>query len=327
VTTAGPSSLPSLDTLLKGLIEGDRRSLAQTLSIIERGGDQADATLRRIAAMRSHDATPSATLGVTGPPGSGKSTLVDALVAHRGAHGDRIAVVAVDPSSPLTGGAILGDRVRLRPANSSADNVYMRSIAARGSLGGLATMVPGALRVIEAAGWPTVIIETVGVGQSEVAVAAQADTTVVVVNPDSGDEVQANKAGLLEMADVFVVNKSDREGASRTLKELHAMLHFGAKREWTVPVLRTTATEDEGIVEVWSAIDDHRRYLETSGEGRRRNVERLRAEIDQRIAAQLRARVLTLERSDEGRAVYDQVEQGLLDPVSAAVRLLATLGL
>jgi len=188
-------------------------------------------------------------------------------------------------------------------------------------------MVPGALRAIEAAGWPTVIIETVGVGQSEVAVAAQADTTLVVVNPDSGDEVQANKAGLLEMADVFVVNKADRDGASRTLKELHAMLHFGVKREWSVPVLRTVATEDEGIGEAWNAIDEHRRYLETSGEGRRRNFERLRAEVDQRIGVQLRARVLSLEKSREGQAVYDEVEQGLLDPVSAAQRLLATLGL
>ena len=325
MTPAGSSSHPSLDALVRGLVEGDRRSLAQMLSILERGGEQADDALRRIAATRPRDAPASATLGVTGPPGSGKSTLVDALVAHRSAQGDRVAVVAVDPSSPLTGGAILGDRVRLRPANSSADNVYMRSIAARGSLGGLATVVPGALRAIEAAGWPTVIIETVGVGQSEVAVASQADTTVVVVNPDSGDEVQANKAGLLEMADVFVVNKADREGASRTIKELHAMLHFGAKREWTVPVLRTVATEDEGIGEAWSAIDEHRRYLEASGEGRRRNVERLRAEIDQRIAVQLRARVLELERSAEGRTVYDEVEQGLLDPVSAADRLLATL--
>ena len=314
-----------LSELIRALVEGDRRSLARTLSILELGGPLADLALRQIASSRRSGQAPSYTLGVTGSPGSGKSTLVDALVAHARLRDERVAVVAVDPSSPLTGGAILGDRVRMRQSNASDDDVYMRSIAARGALGGLATVVPGAVRTLSAAGWPKIIIETVGVGQSEVAVAAQADTTVVVVNPDSGDEVQANKAGLLEMADIFVVNKADREGSEITVRNLRAMLHMSPRREWTVPVLRTTATEDDGIDVVWDVVALHREHLQNSGEGRERTANRLRAEIEERVAARLRSKILDYESSTDGRVLFAQVESGELDPVSAAERMIGSL--
>jgi LAO/AO transport system kinase len=326
VSERGASKEQALSELIRGLVEGDRRSLARTLSILEHGGSSADLAFRLIASSRRDGQASSSTLGVTGSPGSGKSTLVDALVAHARLHDVRVAVVAVDPSSPLTGGAILGDRVRLRQSNSSDDGFYMRSIAARGALGGLATVVPGAVRAISAAGWPTIIIETVGVGQSEVAVAAQADTTVVVVNPDAGDEVQANKAGLLEMADIFVVNKADRVGTDKTVHDLRAMLHLSPLREWAVPVLRTTATKDQGIDEVWDAAARHREHLRSSGEGRERRIKCLRAEIEERVAVRLRSKIHDYESSFEGRMLFAEVESGELDPVSAAERLLEGLG-
>jgi LAO/AO transport system kinase len=313
--------------LVSRLVAGDRRALAHCLSLLEQGGERADQVLGFVAQLQRPDGDHCFSIGLTGAPGSGKSTLVDALITSARKRQTRVAVLAVDPSSPVSGGAILGDRVRLRPGNSMDDGVYMRSIANRGTLGGLAAVVPGALRAVDAAGWPWVLIETVGVGQSEAAVAAQADTTVVVVNPDSGDEVQANKAGLLEMADVFVVNKADRTGTEKTVRDLRAMLHLSPAQEWVIPVLTTAAIEDRGVEEVWEAILKHRDYLEESGEGRARRARSLRTEVSERVAAELRKRVALHQLSPEGQGIFADVESGLLDPVTAAKRLTDGLSL
>lgn len=283
--------------------------------------------LELVARMKGPASQPSYILGLTGAPGSGKSTLVDALVSAARARGERVAVFAVDPSSPLSAGAILGDRVRLRSAHTSDDGVFMRSFASRGALGGLSAAVPGALRAISAAGWPLILLETVGVGQSEWAVAAQADSTIVVMNPDSGDEIQANKAGLLEMADIFVVNKADLVGVERAVRDLRMMLHLGAAKEWSIPVLTTIASQEQGIDEVWDAVGQHRRFLEESGEGRERRARSLRMEVTERVAAELRRRVALHRLSSEGQAIFRDVESGELDPVSAAKKLLDALQL
>lgn len=327
MTTRGPKVDPDLPNLARRLADGDRRALASSLSVLESGGERADEMLELVAQLRARASDPSYVLGLTGAPGSGKSTLVDALVASARARNERVAVIAVDPSSPLSAGAILGDRVRLRSANSSDDGVFMRSFASRGALGGLAAVVPGALRAIDAAGWPMILVETVGVGQSELAVAAQADTTVVVVNPDSGDEIQANKAGLLEMADIFVVNKADLAGADRTVRDLQAMLHLGAAKEWSTPVLTTVANQEQGIDAVWNAIGQHQHFLDESGEGRVRRARSLRNEVTERVAAELRRRVALHQLSREGQAIVRDVETGKQDPVSAAKRILDALHL
>ncbi|HVB52134.1 MAG TPA: methylmalonyl Co-A mutase-associated GTPase MeaB [Acidimicrobiales bacterium] len=325
MTTRSPKFDPDLPNLARRLADGDRRALASSLSVLESGGERADEMLELVAQLKRRASEPSYVLGLTGAPGSGKSTLVDALVASARARGERVAVIAVDPSSPLSAGAILGDRVRLRSANSSDDGVFMRSFASRGALGGLAAVVPGALRAIDAAGWPVILVETVGVGQSELAVAAQADTTVVVVNPDSGDEIQANKAGLLEMADIFVVNKADLAGADRTVRDLQAMLHLGSAKEWSTPVLTTVATQEQGIEAVWNAISQHQHFLDESGEGRVRRARSLRNEVTERVAAELHRRVALHQLSREGQAIVRDVETGKQDPVSAAKRILDAL--
>src|SRR5687767_11087338 len=209
-------------------------------------------------------------IGLTGSPGVGKSTSTSALVAAYRRRGVRVGVLAVDPSSPFTGGAILGDRVRMQD-HATDDGVFIRSMATRGHLGGLSLATPEAVRVLDAAGLPIVLVETVGVGQVEVEVAGAADTTVVVVNPGWGDAVQANKAGLLEIADLFVINKADRPGAAETERDLNNMLdmntHMG---EWRPPIVRTVASTGEGVDAAWDAVGKHRAYLEASGELERR---------------------------------------------------------
>jgi LAO/AO transport system kinase len=267
------------EELLARALAGERRALARALSAVERGGlVPASAALLDAAAGRAY------TVGLTGPPGAGKSTLTDALIAIERAAGGRIAVLAVDPSSPYSGGAILGDRVRLAPQHLADDGVFVRSLASRGHLGGLARAVPDALALLDACGWPTILVETVGVGQTELAIAGTADTTIVVVNPGWGDEVQANKAGLLEVADVLVINKSDRDGVARTRADLVQMLALGAAgRAWTPPIIDTIATEAIGIETLWTAVAAHRSELEQSGAlAERRAAERVSAGCESR---------------------------------------------
>jgi len=304
----------TLDELVRGAIAGDRRSLARLLTVVESG----DARFRSVSAAIFAAGRGAHTVGLTGAPGAGKSSLTDALVTEIRGRGERVAVVAVDPSSPISGGAILGDRVRLREAHAMDDDVYMRSLASRGQLGGLSLAVPPVIRALDAAGWPVVLIETVGVGQSEISIAESADTTVVVVNPGWGDEVQANKAGLLEIADVLVVNKADRPGAAATVRDLERMLHLGAAKDWLPPVLMTVATDGSGLEALWDAVLRHRHHLARSGEGAARRARRRVAETRDRVRHELGLASTRAERSSRGRDLLLGVERGLVDPVSAA---------
>jgi LAO/AO transport system kinase len=294
---------------------GDRGALARMLTLVERGGQEA---AEAVAAL-PRPATRAATVGITGAPGAGKSTLTDRLVESLRGSGERVAVLAVDPSSPYTGGAILGDRVRMQ-GHATDDGVFIRSMASRGQLGGLSVAAPQAVRVLDAAGFAWVVVETVGVGQAEVDVAALADTTVVVVTPGWGDGVQAAKAGLLEIADVFVVNKVDRPGADETVRDLEGMLGLTAAPLWTPPVLRTVATENVGIDDVREAISRHREHLVASGEGearrRRRIAEELRGLVVERLTA-----AAELSSGPRFDALVDAIAHDERDPWSAAAEL------
>ena len=307
--------------LLARATGGDRAALARLLTIVESGGDAA-AAVDRLVFGRSGAAH---TIGLTGSPGAGKSTLTNALIGQARATGRRVGVLAIDPSSPFTGGAILGDRVRMGD-HALDEHVFIRSMATRGHLGGLAVATPQAARVLDAAGCDVVLIETVGVGQVEVEVAGEADTTVVVVNPGWGDSVQANKAGLMEIADLFVINKSDRAGVAETRRDLEQMLDLSApgpgKEPWRPPILATVASTGEGTAELWTALEAHRLHVEASGELGRRRAARLGAELDRVLAARLAERVARLAASDRYDALRAEVTGRRLDPWSAADRLL-----
>lgn len=311
---------PSPEELVELARAGDRGALARALSLVERGGEAA----HRVGRAAHRHAGEAYTVGITGAPGAGKSTLTSAVVAHARGAGARLAVLAIDPSSPYTGGALLGDRVRMGQ-HSLDDDVYIRSMATRGHLGGLALAAPEAMRILDAAGWPWVIVETVGVGQVEVEVAGAADTTVVVVNPGWGDAVQANKAGLMEIADVFVVNKADRDGARQTIREIEGMLDLTTAGRWRPPVVAAVGTTGEGAGDVWDAIGDHRRHIEASGRLAERRRARVREELDLILARRIRARIEALVDPDERAAVDAAVDAGRLDPWTAADRLLGPL--
>jgi LAO/AO transport system kinase len=286
------------------------------LTLVERGGQEA---AEAVAAL-PRPATRAATVGITGAPGAGKSTLTDRLVESLRGSGERVAVLAVDPSSPYTGGAILGDRVRMQ-GHATDDGVFIRSMASRGQLGGLSVAAPQAVRVLDAAGFAWVVVETVGVGQAEVDVAALADTTVVVVTPGWGDGVQAAKAGLLEIADVFVVNKVDRPGADETVRDLEGMLGLTAAPLWTPPVLRTVATENVGIDDVREAISRHREHLVASGEGEARRRRRIAEELRGLVVERLTAAAAELSSGPRFDALVDAIAHDERDPWSAAAEL------
>lgn len=261
------------------------------------------------------------TIGMTGAPGSGKSTLTDKVIGLLRGSGNEVGVLAIDPSSPFSGGAILGDRVRMQD-HATDEGVFIRSMATRGHLGGLSLATPQAVRILDAAGKPWIIIETVGVGQVEVEVAGAADTTVVVVNPRWGDGVQANKAGLLEIADVLVVNKADREGAADTVRDLQVMLELAGERDWRPPIVETVATDSRGIDELWRAVLDHRAYLEADGRLERRRDARLREELRAIVHERLRAGADERCRGDRFDRLVEQVAARQLDPYAAADELL-----
>ncbi len=296
---------------------GARGPLAKLLSVVERGGDPA----RRLGQLVHPHTGSGYTIGLTGAPGAGKSTLTSAMVADLRARDLPATVLAIDPSSPFSGGAILGDRVRM--VDHSLDpEVFIRSMATRGHLGGLSLAAPAAIRLLEAVGREWILVETVGVGQIEVDIAGDADTTVVVVNPGWGDAIQANKAGLMEIADVFVVNKSDRDGADATRRDLEYMLDLGSRGDWRPPVVMAVGTEGTGITELWSAIADHRSHLEQSGDLARRRAERSANELERILSEQIRARVDRVREGDGYAAVLDRIRARELDPWTAADQLL-----
>jgi len=320
-----------LDELLRGVVERrDPRSLGRAISLLERGDSEA-----LIHLLRPHTGR-ARLIGITGPPGSGKSTLVEGLVKTLRAEGETVAVLAIDPTSPFTGGALLGDRVRMQSL-ATDPGVFIRSMATRGALGGLAAAAHDAVDVLDAAGFDVVIVETVGVGQDEVDVVRSVDTVAVVVIPGMGDEIQAVKAGLLEIADVFVLNKADREGADRTYRDLLFMLHSaepGAKDEAASdddggtlrqpPVVRTVAHRGEGLEELAEALAAHRRWLE-QGE---RLAERRRRRLALRIEEALKRRVLAAaSRADRLAREVEHAEREGLDPYAAADRLLGEIGI
>jgi LAO/AO transport system kinase len=298
---------------------GDRTALARLLSFVEQGGEPA----RQVGALAHPLGGAAYTVGITGAPGSGKSTLTNGLIGVMRAEDLRVAVLAIDPSSPFSGGAILGDRVRMQD-HVLDDGVFIRSMATRGHLGGLALATPEAVRLLDAVGHLWVLIETVGVGQVEVEVAGAADTTVVVVNPGWGDSVQANKAGLMEIADVFVINKADRPGVADTRRDLEQMLELSALGEWRPPIIATSAVAGEGIDDLWSAIGDHRAHLEQDGRLEARRVQRLRDELTHIVAEQLLERARAATRGHGLDAAAEEVLARRVDPWTAAAELLAS---
>jgi LAO/AO transport system kinase len=301
--------------------DGQARAVARLVSLVEDG----DERLAEIAAALAPDTGRAMVIGLTGAPGVGKSTLTNVLVRTYRQQQLRVGVLAVDPSSPFSGGAILGDRVRMQE-HATDPGVYIRSMSSRGNLGGLAAATPQAVRVLEAAGCDVVLVETVGVGQAEVEVASLADTTVVLLAPGLGDAIQAVKAGILEIADIFVVNKADRDGADATVRDIKGMLGLADRTDraaWRPPVLRTVAERGEGIDELVAAVASHREHLVACGELTARRQRRAAAEVEHVALGLLRARL-----DHDGTvlaALAADVAAGRTDPYSAAATLVASL--
>ncbi|MGA3214800.1 MAG: methylmalonyl Co-A mutase-associated GTPase MeaB [Acidimicrobiales bacterium] len=308
----------STTELFAAACSGDRGALARLVSNLERGGPQSQ-ELSRLSFKRAGSAY---AVGITGAPGSGKSTLTSALLADiRQRLGTPVAVVAVDPSSPVTGGAILGDRVRMQD-HALDDAVFIRSMATRGHLGGLAAAVPEAVRLLDATGWPIIIVETVGVGQVEIEVAATCDTVVVVVTPGWGDSVQANKAGLLETADVFVINKADRPGVTATARDLRLMLQLSTSLEWTPPIVETVALTGKGVAELWEAVASHRDYLERQGKLVPRRAARARDETVRIAQGRFQAALAATLDDASNAELLEALKSRRIDPAEAATRLI-----
>jgi LAO/AO transport system kinase len=305
--------------LVEAAIAGDRRATARLLSVVEQGGEPARRLSRLTYPLSGH----AYSVGITGAPGSGKSSLTNRLVAHlRQERRQPVAVVAIDPSSPFSGGAILGDRVRMQD-HALDQGVFIRSMATRGHLGGLALAVPEAIRVLDAARWRLILVETVGVGQVEVEVAGACDTTVVVLNPGWGDSVQANKAGLLEVADVFAINKADRPGLREARRDLKQMLQMSDTSDWAPPVVATIATTGEGTAELWEAVDSHRLHLEESGHLQVRRRSRLDAELRRIVGGRLETVIDQLFSGGEYAELHDALLTHRTDPQDVAEQLLA----
>jgi LAO/AO transport system kinase len=307
-----------VDALVSGVLAGERLAIARLISLVEDGGADLGVAMK---ALYPHTGD-AYTIGVTGAPGAGKSTLTERLVARVRAGGQKVGVLAVDPSSPFSGGALLGDRVRMQ-SHATDPDVFIRSMATRGHLGGISLATPEAVRVLDAAGKDIVIVETVGVGQAEVEITDACDTTLVVVNPGWGDAVQAAKAGLMEIADVFVVNKADRAGARDAVRELKQMLEMSAA-PWKPDVVQTVATKNEGIDDLWAAIEKHRAYQEEQGRLDARRRRRIKREIQEIVAERLRSQVET-EAADLLSSLTADVAQRRIDPYAAATKLIESL--
>jgi LAO/AO transport system kinase len=319
-----------VDDLLAGLERGERRALARLLTVVEDGAPE---RLRAVIGALFPRTGSASVIGITGSPGVGKSTLTNAIAAELRARGRSVAILAVDPSSPFSGGALLGDRVRMQSHHADPD-VFIRSMASRGHLGGLSFATPQAVLVLDAAGFDDIIVETVGVGQSEVEIAATADTTVVALAPGMGDGIQAAKAGILEVADVFVINKADHGGAGKLESELRGMLEMGhaveeadAPAGWWPPIVRTVAVRGEGLAELVETFATHADHLATSGEGERRARDRALHTIRELALEQVRLRFARLDDGDDPLldALASKVVTRTMDPYAAADELLEAL--
>jgi LAO/AO transport system kinase len=315
-------SSSSTDTrvLAQRALAGDARALARAISWIENGTAGSRSVIRELGLAAGERSARARVIGLTGAPGAGKSTTTNALVTALRSRGDRVAVLAVDPSSPFSGGALLGDRVRMQ-GHAADPGVFIRSMASRGQLGGLSAATPMAIRALDAAGFDVILVETVGVGQAEVEIASAADTTVVVVVPGMGDSIQAAKAGVLEIADVLVVNKADRPDTQATVRDLRNMVALSSA-DWKPPVVTTVATTSEGISDLVGKLDRHAEWLSESGELERRRRARARDEVLAMAFGAVRS-ALPGPLLD---ALAGQVADGNLDPHEASEKLLAALG-
>ena len=312
--------------LVRRMLAGDRLALARLITRVENRAPEVPRLMRAI-----HERTGRAyVLGITGPPGAGKSTLVDRVTSRLRTEQVPVGVIAVDPSSPFTGGAVLGDRIRMQTHTLDPD-VFIRSMATRGSLGGLARATGDVIKLMDAFGFPWIIIETVGVGQTELDIVRQADTTVVVMVPESGDSIQAMKAGLMEVADIFVVNKADRDGAHALMAELRFSVHLhytsdarARDVDWEVPVLAVQGVHDVGIDAMLEQIRRHRAVLEQGGALEKRRRARRRAELEALLAEEFTAQVTARVQADPALGqTLDAVTAGRLDPYSAVAEILA----
>jgi LAO/AO transport system kinase len=313
----------SVAELVEQARAGQARAVARLISLVE--DDSPD--LPRVSAALSPLTGRARVLGLTGPPGVGKSTATSMLVSAFRSRSLRVGVLAIDPSSPFSGGALLGDRIRMHSHTVDAD-VFIRSMATRGALGGLATATPQAVRVLDAAGFDVVLVETVGVGQSEVDIVALADTTVVLLAPGMGDGIQASKAGILEVADVFVVNKADRDGADQTVRDLRHAMSLGRQSlgpSWRQPIVRTVATTAEGADELLAALDSHHAWLVEHGELEDRRIRRAASEIEAIAVTALRARLGRVQGGEALASLAKRVVAGETDPYAAADQLAGGL--
>lgn len=309
--------------LVQRATRGDPRAVARLISLVENASGQ----LREVMAALTGRGGRAHVVGLTGAPGVGKSTTTSALVRAYRERGRRVGVLAVDPSSPFSGGALLGDRVRMQE-HAGDPEVYIRSMATRGHLGGLSWSAPQAIRVLEAAGCDVVLVETVGVGQSEVAVAAQADSTMVLLAPGMGDGIQAAKAGILEVGDVFVVNKADRDGADGTVHELNQMLALGEARapgDWRPPIVKAVAARQEGMEETVEALEKHRAWMVERGELDARRLRRASDEVEAIAVTELRARIGDLHGDRRLGRLAERMVAGETDAYTAADELLAAV--
>ncbi len=304
--------------------DGQARAVARLISLVENDSP----ALREVAAALAPHGGHAQVVGLTGSPGVGKSTSTSALVTALRAAGRRVGVLAVDPSSPFSGGALLGDRVRMQD-HATDDGVFIRSMASRGQLGGLSAAVPQALRVLDAAGCDVVLVETVGVGQAEVEIASLADTTLLVVAPGFGDGIQAAKAGIIEIADIFVVNKADRDGADQVVRDLRYMQSLGGRHSsagaWRPPIVKTVAARAEGVDDVIAAVEKHRAWMAEHGELERRRQARAAAEIEAIALGTVRRRFADVHGSAALDAAAARVVAGETDPYTAADDLVAAL--
>ncbi len=335
-TKTRTSNVPDLDALVADARAGDRRALARVITIVENGGERARTILQKLYPYTGN----AHIVGITGSPGTGKSTLVNAMTRVYRERGHTVGVIAIDPTSPFSGGALLGDRVRMKDLVGDP-GVFIRSMATRGSLGGLARATDDVVLVLDAMGFDRILIETVGVGQAEVDIASSAHTVIVVEAPGLGDDIQAIKAGILEIADIFVVNKADRDGADRTFLALRSMLGLGPRTvyhhgqimrvhepsestpAWEPPILKTVATRGEGVAEVVDAVERHRTYLMESGEMKRREEARAAHELDAILREALVHRLVHRVSSDVYQEIVQQITERKLDPYTAAHHLMA----
>lgn len=308
-----------MDDVIERLLEGDQRSLSRLITLLEKGDPRSGEVLAKVYPKTGR----AYCIGVTGPAGVGKSTLVDRLSEIARGRGLSVGILAIDPSSPYSGGAFLGDRIRMQRHYLDPE-VFIRSMATREGPGGLSRVVRGAVRLLDAAGKDIVLVETVGVGQTELGIMGVADTVVVALMPEAGDIIQTLKAGLMEIADIFVVNKADREGSNRMVVAINSMLKMAVvSGDWTVPVLATQANKNEGILELYEEIESHRQYLESTARLDQRRRDRRAVEFLETVEDELKRKIKVLMTSDPAfSSILDRVKKGEVEPYSAASELI-----